>query len=55
MTFPRVMARLDRATQLPRVRAANGFLARVDTRALGGPLSRAMTHLFALAFYSYTD
>jgi hypothetical protein len=37
------MARLDPrfrggATQPPRVRAANNFLARVDTRALGPPL-----------------
>ena len=31
-------------TQPPRVRAANDFFARMDMRALGGPLSRAMTH-----------
>src|SRR5262249_10358992 len=61
-----VMARLARAPQPRRVRAANEskpavnqeFLARVDTRALGGPLkftlgpreartrARAMTHFF---------
>jgi hypothetical protein len=37
------LTRLDRATQQRRVRAANEFIARVDTRALGGPHSRAMT------------
>jgi hypothetical protein len=53
----RVMARLDRATQRPRVCAAKehdmqGFYARVDTRALGPPLSRGMTLIFFIAAMS---